>query len=143
MERFNKCHIILSMLLLVACVATSVSEIPAQRGETPEDIVNRWLLLAKEQKWDEMTKIAQLTWVNKKGSKAAEEISWKYDFFEISSWRIISTSRTSDTFYTITVEVQTQLGTKTMKANVIREIAPYQPSKNGKWGVNPVSAMLK
>lgn len=153
MNRFKKCFIITGLLILVACATTSVVnnqiepsnvEIALNQKEmTPEEILNEWLSFAKEKKWKEMTKIAQMTWVSKKGSKAAKEISWHYNFFEIKSWEIISTIKQRDSFYTITVEVETQLGKKVMKANVIKEISPYLESVNGKWGINPISAMLR
>ncbi|MEK0336892.1 MAG: hypothetical protein QQN41_05595 [Nitrosopumilus sp.] len=153
MKRFKKSFSLIGLLILVACATTSVVDKPIEpstveiaptpKEKTPEDIVNDWLSFAREKKWQEMAKIAQMTWVSKKGSKAAEEISWNYDFFDIKSWKIISTSRQRDTFYTITVEVDTQLGKKVMKANVIKEISPYQESVNGKWGINPISAILR
>lgn len=150
MNRFPKRYILFSIFIVVGCATTSVVDIPTtiktvpdQQEKTPEDIVNEWLSFAQEERWEEMVKIAQLTWVSNKGLKAAEEISWNYDFFDIQGWRILSTSKKSDTFYTVTAEVDTQLGKKTMNASVIREIAPYQPSVNGKWGINPISAMLR
>jgi len=131
----------LIIVFFIGCATTSAIVQPPKE-KTPEDIVNEWLTFAKEQKWEKMVKIAQITWVSKKGYKAAEEISWNYDFFDIKEWRIVATSKLRDTFYTITVDVDTQLGIKTMKANVIREMSPYQESVNGKWGINPISAML-
>lgn len=128
--------------IFCGCATTGVI-VQAPKEKTPEDIVNKWLTYTKKQKWEKMVEIAQMTWVSKKGSKAAEEISWNYDFFDIKDWRIVSTSKQRDTFYTITVEVDTQLGVKTMKANVIQEISPYQESMKGKWGINPISAMLR
>ena len=153
MKRFNKNFSLIGLFIVVGCATngfvdkpvepSTVQIVPAPKEKTPEDIVNEWLAYAKGQKWEEMVKIAQMTWVSKKGSKAAEEISWNYDFFDIKNWKIVSTSKQRDTFFTITVEVDTQLGEKTMKANVIRETSPYQESVNGKWGINPISAMLR
>lgn len=131
------------------CLTTNVNglqsnseQTPTVKTVTPEDVINDWLTYAKEQNWEAMANIAQITWKSKKGSSAAEEISWNYDFFDIESWKIISTLKKSETFYTVKVEIQTQLGTKTMEANVIKERGPYEQSIYGKWGVNPISAMF-
>ena len=150
MLKFYSKILIILLIVIAGCVTTNSSQINSKntnqsaiKVETPEDVVNKWLTYAKDQNWDAMATISQLTWKSKKGSSAAEEISWNYDFFDIKSWRIISSIKKSDTFYTVKVEIETQLGKKTMKANVIREISPYQESVNGKWGINPISAMLR
>lgn len=147
MIKFN-CLIILS-IIFISCSTTNSSFLKindaqktAAKETTPEDIVNDWLSFAKDQNWDAMVNIAQITWKSDKGNSATENISWNYDFFEIKSWKIISSTKKSDTFYTIKVEIQTQLGTKTMEANVIKERGPYEQSIYGKWGINPISAIF-
>lgn len=42
---------------------------------------------------------------------------------------------------TVYYALGTEIKAKTVKARVIREVAPYQPSPLGEWGVNPLSTL--
>jgi hypothetical protein len=148
MIRRRKVYMRSPVLCLAVFLAVSVSNgFSLAQGAppaTPERTVELWMTYMQRQSWDQMVKIAQLTWLKGKDpKKAAQQIANNYDFFQVKSWKITDVERQTGVACKVTVEVMTQLGRKTMEAKVIREAAPFTPSKSGKWGVNPISAMLR
>lgn len=99
--------------------------------------------------WQAMAAVTQLTWRSKQENPA----EWLRGFygpkrleqFEVGTCEVISPTASR-----ITCKVTYRLGskgfavtkqTKTLKAMVIQEKAPYEPSEEGTWGVNPISTL--
>lgn len=110
---------------------------------TSREIIELWLEYLKQGKWSSMADLCQISWFKDYRDTAAIFIKNQYDFFAISSYKIIDENKNAQCLHKYTVEIDTQLGKRIMIANVICEIAPFKPSLDGKWGVNPISAILK
>jgi hypothetical protein len=61
--------------------------------------------------------------------------------FEIEDVLINSPVSTDITFVVQYEAIPNEVETKRITARVIKEIAPYEPSPQGQWGVNPISAL--
>lgn len=121
--------------LLTAPVEAQVAADAARR------VAEQWLAHAQRAEWGRMVPLAQATWRARYTlEQTRTRISNNYDFFDIRSWKVLRVKPmqvprgVALEGYTVTVQVETQLGRKFMTANVIRE--------GGRWGVNPTSAML-
>lgn len=96
-------------------------------------VAAQWISLAKAERWSAMVKLAQPSWVARQKAPA-EAIANNYDFFIVKSSRITKATRQGSAMITVEAEIETQLGTHDMRANIIRE--------GGQWTVNPISAMF-
>lgn len=131
------------MSILILTVLSSVSY--AETKEGARKVIDQWLTLAKQGKWDQMVNLTQLTWrKDQTQDQMAERIKAMYDFYEINSWKYLGKNDEAEALVTFRFEVETKaMGKQFMEANVIVESAPYKPDiVNGQWGVNPTTAML-
>lgn len=112
---------------------------------TPERVLAEYILAWKNQNWNEMVNFSQKTWKDKESDPTGLLEAW-YDFktlkgFEIKNVKKIS-DVTSDITFIVNYEAFTnQISKKQITARIIKETAPYTPSVDGKWGVNPVSML--
>lgn len=129
------------LLALVILFAASISYAETKAGA--KIVIEQWLTLAKQNKWASMVDITQLTWrENKSRQEMIDYIEGIYGFYEINSWKYLG-QEDAPALVKFTYQIETQFGTKFMEANVIVESAPYTPDlRNGKWGVNPISAIF-
>jgi len=99
----------------------------------------------KNQVWPQMVKWSQKTWIDGEPDPAGVLEAW-YDFktlkgFEIRDVEIVSEVTTDITFVVHYEAIPNEISKKQITARVIREAAPYEPSLQGEWGVNPISAL--
>lgn len=90
-----------------------------------------------------MVDLCQLSWLKGEINTAETYIKEQYDFFTILAYKIVNENKNAKCLHKYTAEIDTQLGKRIMIANVICEIAPFTPSLDGVWGVNPISAILR
>ena len=110
--------------------------------EKPLEILEKWLIYAKNGDWEKMVELCQLTWLS--GENEAEEyIKSLYLFHYIKKWGIITQIENAECKKRYLVPIITAQGNYYMKPNVICEIGPFTPDVGGTWGINPISAMLK
>ena len=92
-----------------------------------------------------MVSLSQKTWVSNEPNPASTLKAW-YDFktlkgFEIKNTKTISDTTKDITFIVYYEAVTNQIDKKQITARVIKETAPYTPSVQGQWGVNPTSTL--
>ena len=91
-----------------------------------------------------MLAYTQLTWADR--DDPAGTLAAFYDFKTLKGFEIIRTEPVSDIMTDVTLVVKyeaitNQVDTKEITARVIKEIAPFDPSPQGQWGVNPISTL--
>ena len=131
----------------------SLSSIPNPKkyGEnTPERTIANYLWSWKHGRWDEMVEFTQKSW-RSKDRNPAQFLRLQYDFKQLV-WAKIGNSENScpplfgqGTCVDIDVTLSYKIGSRSkvvkIRPRLVREIAPYQPSNKGTWGVNPISAI--
>ena len=112
--------------------------------DSPERAFVEFLISWQKKDWNRMARFTQKTW--SAGEKNPIKIleAW-YGFKVLLGAEITKKNTISDVAVNITAiiyyAIGSQIKTKTISANVIREIAPYEPSPRGEWGVNASSAL--
>ncbi len=118
------------------------SEFPQGSAERAlAEYITAW----KNQNWQRMVKFSQKTWVSAE-SDPARTLKGCYDFktlkgFEVKGTKTISDAAKDITFVVYYEAITNQIDKKQITARVIKETAPYKPSSQGQWGVNPISAL--
>jgi hypothetical protein len=112
---------------------------------TPEWALAGYLNAWKEADWETMTEYTQLTWLNNEAD-AIGFLDAVYGFKDLVGAEIINTTEVSDVCVDIEYIIYyTFAGGEVSKvkitARIICESGPYEPSTEGQWGVNPVSAL--
>jgi len=110
-----------------------------------EHTLAEYILAWKNQDWNKMVSLSQKTWVSNEPNPASTLKAW-YDFktlkgFEIKNTKTISDTTKDITFIVYYEAVTNQIDKKQITARVIKETAPYTPSVQGQWGVNPTSTL--
>jgi hypothetical protein len=114
-----------------------------------KEVLGKFLQNIKIGKYEEATKHVTLTFADQYSK--TELLDWVKSCipFRIFSYRIVGRfSRkdkvNEDVFHTYKVQLKGSFGNVVDSfPNVICEIKPYKPSKDGKWGVNPISMIPK
>jgi len=113
---------------------------------TPEKTLENFLTCWKDRNFSKMVKFTQITWRTEKGNKAAKQ--FLKDFYGIKKlifFEIKNRKQTHEVFVDIEVIIKYKrpsgIFNKKFTARIICEIEPYQASKNGTWGVNPIGAL--
>ncbi len=109
--------------------------------DTLTKFMNAW----KDSNWSEMLENAQKTWRSKENNNSELLKSWFY-LKDLTTFKILKTEKISDTCVDVTLRISylfyiSNLKEIKIKARVICETEPYKPSKDGTWGVNPVSIL--
>lgn len=121
-------------------------QLPSEFSQgSAERTLAEYVLAWKNQDWNRMVTFAQKTWVSVEPDPAGLLEAW-YDFktlkgFEIKDVKKVSEVATDITFIVQYEAVTNQISKKQIVAKVIKETAPYTPSQQGQWGVNPLSAL--
>jgi hypothetical protein len=121
-------------------------QLPSEFSEgSAERALAEYVSAWKNQDWSEMVKWSQMTWADGEPDPAGVLEAW-YDFktlkgFEIKDVEVVSEVTTDITFVVHYEAIPNQISKKQIAARVIRETAPYEPSPQGEWGVNPISAL--
>lgn len=121
-------------------------QLPSEFSEgSAERALAEYVFAWKNQDWSEMVKWSQKTWIDGEPDPAGLLEAW-YDFktlkgFEIKDVEIVSEVLTDITFVVHYEAIANQISKMRIAARVIRETAPYEPSLQGEWGVNPISAL--
>ena len=115
------------------------------------ETLNQFLEAWKLQAWSKMADRCQATWRSKHADPAAA-LCQLYELRQLESFEIKDVIRLSDSAYRVPVRIkyrvsaakgfgQSRLKTAQLLAMVICESAPYRPTSEGAWGVNPISTM--
>jgi hypothetical protein len=96
--------------------------------------------------WGKMMKFTQKTWKSSQTNPPEMLEAW-YSYRDLLGVKInnkISVSNvTEDITATIYYTFGSEIKTKIITARIIREVAPFKPSTNGEWGVNPTSTLAE
>lgn len=113
-------------------------------ADSPERALAEYLIAWQNLDWERMAQFAQKTW--KDGlANPDEELMYQYDFKTLLGAELGEIEEVSEgTMVRITVRLYysvrpTEVSQVIIRAMVIRETGPYQPSTQGDWGVNPIS----
>ncbi len=115
-------------------------------ADSPERAFAEYLDAWYREDWDKMASWTQKTWRSSEDD-AAEKLYFMYDFKELVGTQILHNSNPDDISVKLTAKIsywitsEGDVETKTIRAMVIRETAPYTPSAQGEWGVNPISTL--
>jgi len=108
--------------------------------ETLKKFMKAW----KDRDWSEMFKYTQKTWQSKEGNNPPLLMDWLGPR-KLTKTEIIGVNKISDSCVDVTLKIGylfiSNLKEVKIKARIICEIEPYKPSKDGEWGVNPVSIL--
>ena len=112
-------------------------------SNTPESAVAAFMQAWQAQDWDKMIEACQLTW---RASPAGNTETLRLRFGSMvppASTKIIKINPVGTAVTDVYVAFDHALplpGAITMRLRTVCETGPYQPSIDGTWGVNPVSA---
>ena len=103
-------------------------------------VIGKFLTNWKKKNWVKMAKYTQLTWRSNHWNnvKWLEGWFWKKD---LRKWTITDIKIVGDACRDVYIEIDYGKGIKEIKARVICETAPYKPSIEGNWGINPISCL--
>ena len=106
--------------------------------------LKRFLECWRLKQYKPMMKFLQKTWTS---TQKNGFLSKWLGIRRLLSYNILKTNKESDCMYSVVVWIKSDImlnsrRVKTIKElvffNIIKETAPYSPSINGEWGVNPV-----
>lgn len=130
-------------------------EPPSYRFQQPSEFpqgsaeraVAEYVLAWKNQDWSRMAELAQKTWLSDEPDPTGVLEAW-YDFNILLGFEMIGVVAVSDVTSDVTFVVRyeaftNEVETKQITARVIKETAPFTPSEEGDWGVNPISALAE
>lgn len=112
---------------------------------SPERTFVNYLLRWKEKDWLAMAGYTQLTWRQNQDSpaEALENFFGIYDVFGVED--VVRSETITSVHVVMSCTVYYALGAEVkssqLEAHLIKEKAPYTPSENGEWGVNPISML--
>ena len=105
-----------------------------------------FLISWQKKDWRRMVKFTQKTWSSGENNPAEMLEAW-YGFKDLLGAKITKKTSVSNVTVDITATIYYAFGaeikTKVITARVIREDAPFKPSTNGEWGVNPISTLAE
>ncbi|MBA7483692.1 hypothetical protein ES707_19209 [subsurface metagenome] len=120
-------------------------EPPEFEQGTAERTLAEYAWAWKNEDWGAMTNYAQKTWVSNEKDPAValkDQYGWKYlRGFEITGVNKVSDVVTDITFIVQYEAIAGQILRAQITARCIKETAPYTPSEQGRWGVNPLSTI--
>lgn len=116
--------------------------------DSAESTLAEYVKAWKDQDWDKMTNYVQLTWKDGKNDPAGELEAWYGYKIPLKGFEITDVTKVSDVTSDITFTVQyeaitDQISKKQITARIIKETAPYTPSEQGQWGINPISTFTE
>ncbi len=97
--------------------------------------------------WAEMERLSQWAWRFANATESLEMIYDLFSFMVLRRFKIISSEVKGEAMIDVIAMVEYQyedsdeIRKRTIAARVICEAAPYKPSLDGVWGVNPISVM--
>ena len=109
--------------------------------ETVKKFMNAW----KDSNWPEMFKYTQKTWRSKENNNSELLKNWFY-LKDLLTFKILRINQISLSCVDVLLGIGYMFGNLKLKetkvrARVICETEPYKPSKDGTWGVNPISIL--
>ena len=109
--------------------------------DTLTNFMNAW----KANNWSEMLKNTQKTWRSKENNNSELLKSW-FSLKDLLTFKVLKINQISLSCVDILLGISYIFGDSKIKetkirARVICETEPYKPSKDGTWGVNPVSIL--
>jgi len=112
--------------------------------DTPEACLIRYVLAWRARDWASMADQCQMTW-RSVTIFPPDYLRARWAAFELIDYKIqggvILTPTSHDLQLMIRYKYRKGDAVKRMLARVIREAAPYRPSEQGTWGVNPISLL--
>jgi restriction endonuclease S subunit len=119
-----------------------LKELELDNKSTPEFAVSRLFKNWKEKDFKKVNKYIQKTWLSNSHEKEFEKM---FGGFELVDYCIIDKEEITDCRQEVDFRVDMIFRDKKItrygKANTICETGPYNPSPDGKWGVNPISLL--
>jgi len=114
----------------------------------PEKILMRFLDCWKNENFKKMVEFVQITWKSdhiESGNNPKEILKNLYGHKKLIYFEIKNRKQVQEIFIDIEViikyKVPQGIYTKKIIPRIICEIGPYQSSKEGIWGVNPIGAL--
>lgn len=112
--------------------------------DSPERALAEFLVSWQRKDWNRMIRFTQKTWCSVQKNPAETLNAW-YGFKDLLGAEIKDKSIVSNVFVDIKATFYYAIGSevqkKTITATLVREVAPYTPSPQGVWGVNPTSTL--
>lgn len=116
--------------------------------DTPERALAEFLTAWEEKDWEEMANHTQLTW-RARLDDPADVMRARSEFEELYGAEIMNITYVSDVtadvefkiYFDFLFPTSKDIQTETHVARIIKEDAPYSPSIEGTWGVNPLSIL--
>ena len=110
--------------------------------DTLKNFMNAW----KDSNWSKMFENSQITWRIRGRNKGIDLLKGWFYLKDLTTFKILKTEKISDTCVNVTLRISylyyiSNLKEVKIRARVICETEPYKPSKDGEWGVNPVSIL--
>ncbi len=111
---------------------------------TPKETIKNYLECWKQEKY---RKIAKTLTVTYRGRHSYESIKYIHKGRKLVAYEIIKIEDVApackDVYVNMSFDVNGKTVTYGARIRLVQEIASYQPSVNGVWGVNPISALKK
>lgn len=115
-----------------------MTDVRDQAGEMLGNFLKAW----RDQDWKALYLATQLTTRELWNEERLAEV---YGKMTLQSWYVTDCVKQSDVMVDVSakcwIEVAGGVRTDRVKARVVCELAPYQPSEDGTWGVNPISVL--
>lgn len=113
--------------------------------KSAEKILKSFMYSWKNEDWEEMWKNTQITWHSKKMNNV-KMLSDLFGVKKLQDYKIVETNAISNCCTDIEVLITystSEMPDKkvTIKPRLLKEIKEYRPSPDGRWGVNPISAL--
>ena len=138
--------LVLTILALAACATTTRAPDDGPPKDSAQGVAHTFLARWQTQSWKAMARSAQITWLSNNESPH-EWLEASFGFRELLSFEIVDEKTISAVVSDVTVNVRYRMGDNeqdaSMTLRLICEVAPYSPSVDGTWGVNPKTAMAR
>ena len=88
-----------------------------------------------------MAKYSQLTWKSYSNENNARRLKDWFGLKNLTKWEITKIGFVGDACRDVFVDINYESRKRKIKARLVCETGPYEPSIKGKWGVNPISCL--
>ena len=109
------------------------------------DVLKNFMNAWKDSNWSDMLENTQKTWRSKETNNSELLKNWFY-LKDLLTFKVLKINQISESCVDVLLGISYMFGDSKIKETKIRdrvicEIEPYKPSKDGTWGVNPVSIL--
>lgn len=103
-------------------------------------VLIRFLKYWKKGNYSKMYELCQKTW---KRNHTQGQLKAMFSGKNLESFDVIGVGNPKEALNSLLCDVVIDGASKAISPNLICETAPYKPSVNGVWGVNPISVFKK